>query len=144
MNNALLVEKAFSQYGIREIVGENDNPEVLKYFDALGFGSLKDETAWCSAFVNWVAMKCGLEYSGKLTARSWLNVGQKVTTPQLGDIVVFWRENPTSWKGHVAIYIRETNEYIYCISGNQSNQVKVSAYPKTRLLGYRRLGKQKK
>ncbi len=56
MKNKLL-EIALSQYGIREIVGKRDNPEVLKYFDILGYdGSrLKDETAWCSAYINWCA-----------------------------------------------------------------------------------------
>ncbi len=135
---------ALSQFGIRETPGRNDNPEVLKYFDELGFdgSKLKDETSWCSAFINWCCKMAGLSYSGKLTARSWLNVGRKVIQPQIGDVVIFWRESRKSWKGHVGFYMRETEKYIYVLGGNQSNQVKISKYPKYRLLGYRRLKDQ--
>jgi len=135
------IELAFSQYGIKEISGSQDNPEVIKYFDDLGFdgSALKDETAWCSAFANWVCMHSGLDCSGQLNARSWMNVGVKATEPKLGDIVVFWRESPSSWKGHVAFYVNSNEDYIYVLGGNQSNQVKISAYPRHRLLTYRRL-----
>ena len=80
------IEKALTQYGIREIRGVRDNPKVLKYFNDLGFDGarLKDETAWCSAFANWVCKKTGSAYSGKLNARSWISVGRRVTAPNLG------------------------------------------------------------
>ncbi len=135
------LEVAFSQYGITEVAGNKDNPEVLKYFDEIGFNgsALKDETSWCSAFVNFCAKKAGLPFSGELTARSWLGVGQKVDIPTLGDIVVFWRENPGSWKGHVGIFIREEKGVIYTLGGNQRNQVNITAYSKDRILGFRRL-----
>jgi uncharacterized protein (TIGR02594 family) len=138
------IELALSQYGVKEIVGKQDNPEVLKYFKNLGFdsSSLKDETAWCSAFANWVARESGLEYSKKLNARSWLNVGKEVIEPKLGDIVVFWRESPDSWKGHVAFYINDDDNYIYVLGGNQSNQVCIKPYAKRRLLTYIRLNKR--
>jgi len=134
------IEKAFSQYGIKEIVGREHNPVVLKYFSEIGHPWVKDdETAWCSAFVNWVCKKTNKAYSGKLNARSWMDVGIETTTPELGDIVVLWRESKSSWKGHVGFYVRETKSWVYVLGGNQSNQVKVTAYPKSRLLGYRRL-----
>ncbi len=135
------LKKALSQYNIREIVGKRDNPEVLKYFDALGYkgSKLKDETAWCSAFVNWCCKEAGLPYSGKLTARSWLKVGMQVKKPKIGDIVIFWRESRQSWKGHVGFFIRETKNYIYVLGGNQSNKVCIKPYPKYRLLEYRRI-----
>ncbi len=139
--NSDIINIALSQIGIKEISGKKDNPEVLKYFNEIGFDGavLKDETAWCSAFANWVAKQANLERSEKLNARSWLKVGREVTTPEKGDIVVFWRESPKSWKGHVAFFIRETKNWIYVLGGNQNNQVKISAYPKSRLLSYRRL-----
>ncbi|MFL0067761.1 TIGR02594 family protein [Tenacibaculum maritimum] len=130
-----------TQVGVKEIVGRKDNPQVLKYFDEIGYDGvkLKDETAWCSAFANWVCKKVGLPYTGKLNARSWLKVGRRVSEPKLGDIVVFWRESRSSWKGHVAFFVRETKNWVYVLGGNQNNQVKISAYPKNRLLQYRRL-----
>lgn len=135
--------KALSQFGIKEIVGKQDNPEVLKYFNDIGFDGevLKDETAWCSAFANWCAFQTGHSMSGKLTARSWLSVGEEIFEgcQKQGDVVVFWRESPQSWKGHVAFLVAERNGWVYVIGGNQRNQVKISAYPKSRVLSYRRL-----
>jgi len=132
---------ALSQVGIKEIPGKKDNPEVLKYFNEIGFNGskLKDETAWCSAYANWVCKTAGLPFTGKLNARSWNKIGSKVTNPKLGDVVVFWRESPQSWKGHVAFFIRETRNWVYVLGGNQNNEVKISAYPKNKILSYRRL-----
>lgn len=126
-----------------EIKGTQDNPRILQYFEDIGFeaAKLKDETSWCSAFINWVCLQVDLPRSNKLTARSWLKVGHEVKKDQqeIGDVVIFWRDSPNSWKGHVAFYLREDDKWIYCLGGNQSNTVKISAYPKSRLLGYRRL-----
>ena len=136
-----IIDIALGQFGIKEIPGIKDNPEVLKYFDEIGFdgSKLKDETAWCSAFVNWVAQEADKDASCKLNARSWLTVGQKVLQPEKGDVVVFWRGSPNSWKGHVAFFIRETTNWIYVLGGNQNNQVSIRPYPRNRLLEYRRL-----
>jgi uncharacterized protein (TIGR02594 family) len=132
---------ASTQYGIKEIKGEQDNPEVLKYFKGLGFdaSAFKDETAWCSAFVNWIMKESGLEYSKKLNARSWINMGCEPEKPEYGDIVVFWRESKDSWKGHVALYVNHDDDYIYVLGGNQGNMVCTKPYPKDRLLTYRRM-----
>lgn len=137
---------ALSQAGIKEIVGKEDNPQVLKYFDDIGFDGteLKDETSWCSAFINWLAFKLGLEMTGKLNARSWLDVGEVIEDgcQQVGDIAIFWRESKDSWKGHVGLYCNDLgNGWISILGGNQGNQVQTSNYPKSRLLGYRRLRK---
>ena len=137
-----LINIALSQYGTTEIVGKSHNPEVLKYFKETGHEWITtDETAWCSAFMNWVALKTKVERSNKLTARSWLSVGTEVSTPQLNDIVIFWRESKHSWKGHVGLFIgyTEDKKYIYVLGGNQNNQVNIKKYPAYRLLGFRRL-----
>lgn len=144
--NKELLEIALSQYGIYEWAGEDHNPEVLKYFDETGNAWVDDdETAWCSAFVNWVAMKAGYEYTKKLNARSWLEVGNEVLgpveLPEIGDVLVFWRIAKDSVYGHVGFYINEDKNYYYVLGGNQSNQVRISMYPKTRLLSVRRLNK---
>ncbi len=134
---------ALSQVGIKEVSGKKDNPEVIKYFNALGYNGeeLKDETAWCAAFANWVLKTANKDYTGKLNARSFLEIGDEVENDcvQQGDIAVFWRESPSSWKGHVAFYITERNGYIYVLGGNQANKVCIKAYPKSRLLSYRRV-----
>jgi len=138
-----VIETALSQYGVKEISGFDDHPQILNYFTILGFDGAKlhDETAWCSAYANWVAKTAGYEFSGKLNARSWLTVGTSTDTPQVGDVVVLWRESPESWKGHVGFYIKETNRYVYLLGGNQRNSVCIKAYPKDRVLDYKRLSK---
>lgn len=132
------IEIAFTQYGIREISGKRDNPEVLKYFNEIGFdgSKLKDETAWCAAFVNWCLLKSGISGTGKLNARSFLDIGNETKNPKLGDITVLWRESPNTWKGHVGFFIRETKDWIYMLGGNQNNQVNIRAYRKNRVLKY--------
>ncbi len=136
-----IIEIALSQIGIKEVVGKADNPEVLKYFDALGHdgSKLKDETAWCAAFVGWTAKQAGVCYSTRLNARSYLHIGTKTTNPKQGDVAVLWREDRKSWKGHVGFYIREHKGWIYLLGGNQNNQVCIKAYPKSRLLEYRNI-----
>ena len=136
--NASILNIALSQYGIKEIQGKAHNPEVLKYFNESGFDGEKlgDETAWCSAFVNWCAREAGLEHTGKLNARSWLAVGEVTTEPKPGDVVVLWRSSPDSWKGHVGLYVRHTNEHVYMLGGNQGNKVCIAAYPRERVLNY--------
>lgn len=138
-----LLEIAMSQYGVQEIPGKQHNPAIVNYSKEIGYGGIiDDETAWCSIFMNWVALKAGLERSKKLNARSWLKVGEKVTEPRQGDVVIFWREKKDSWKGHVGIYISHNlrGDSVYCLGGNQGNMVKIETYSVSRILGYRRLG----
>ncbi|WP_440880628.1 TIGR02594 family protein [Tenacibaculum sp. C7A-26P2] len=140
MNKVL--EIALSQIGIAEIRGKKDNPEVLKYFNEIGFNGemLKDETAWCSAFANWCCQRAGEKMTRKLTARSWLKIGRTVhDSPRMGDIVVLWRESMESWKGHVGFFIRQDENWIWVLGGNQNNKVCIKAYHQNRLLDFRRL-----
>ena len=142
-----LLKIAFNELGTEEIVGEKHNPEVLKYAkDTKIAGITTDEIPWCSTFVNWVAWKAGLQYTGKANARSWLNVGTKVTQPEPGDIVVFWRESPQSWKGHVGIFLgfSADRKRVYCLGGNQGNRVSISGYRANTVLSYQRLTTTKK
>lgn len=137
-----LLRIAFNELGIEEISGDQHNPEILKYAHDTGIqGVTTDEIPWCSTYVNWVAWKCGLQHSGKSNARSWLNVGQRVFSPEPGDVVVFWREDPQSWKGHVGFFIGFSPDLsrVYCLGGNQGNRVSVSAYRKETVLSYQRL-----
>lgn len=141
-----IVEIALSQIGTQEIKGKVDNPEIVNYFAEIGHSWVdNDETPWCSAFVNWCAQKAGYEYTKRLNAKSWLDIGITVENPEIGDIVIFWREDPSSWKGHVGIFITEINGMVYTLGGNQSGgNVSIKGYPIEKVLGYRRLRKELK
>jgi len=140
-SNIEMFVKAMELYGLKEIPGEVNNPQIVQFFKDTGQSWVQDdETAWCSAFINWIALKCGCERSFKLDARSWLKVGKEILNPEIGHVVIFWRDNENSWRGHVGLYIGEKdNGDIYCLGGNQSNMVNIKAYGKYRLLGYREL-----
>ena len=131
---------ALREYGVTEIPGTGKhNPEVVKYFQEAGFPTvMDDETSWCSAFMNWCMVKAGRKGTGSLSARSWMIWGEKVMEPKLGDVAVFWRQNPQGWQGHVGFYIQHDNINVWVLGGNQSNQVNIQKYPGTQLLGYRR------
>lgn len=134
---------AVAELGQKEIIGSGNNPTIVNYAREAGFPWINDdETPWCSIFVNWVAFKAGVARSKQLNARSWLLVGQNVdNSPEPGDIAVFWRNKPDAWEGHVGIFFGFSinGGKVYCLGGNQGNQVSISAFPKDTVLGFRRL-----
>ena len=129
-------------YGLSEVEGKESNPEIIAMGKELGYDITDDSsTAWCSLALNYYAKKCGYEYTGDLSARSWLKMSIMVLKPKLGDVVVLWREHPTSWKGHVGLFVAQDAKRIYILAGNQGNQINITAYSRDRLLGYRQLKK---
>lgn len=129
--------------GTTEIPGRRHNPIIVRWSRTFVSWVNDDETAWCSSFVNAMARECGYEHSGKLNARSWLDVGLPVSLAEArpGDVVVFWRGKRHSWTGHVAFFehFNKKRQLIYALGGNQGNEVNITAYPRTRLLGIRRI-----
>ena len=137
-----LIKIAASQLGIREIPGNENNPAIVNYAKETGItGISNDEISWCSTFVNWVCMKAGFRMSGKPDARSWLNIGEKITSPKPGDIVVFWRESLQSWKGHVGFFMGYSSDgsKVFSLGGNQGDAVSIKAYDAAKVLGFRRI-----
>jgi len=143
-------EIIFNEYALKELQGpEANTPEILNFFGEIGHKWVKtDETAWCAAFANYVLKMAGFPYTGKLNAKSFLELGEQISVPRpLGssddfvDLVVFWRVKPNSWQGHVGFFIKERGDLIYTLGGNQSNMLKISAYDRGRLEQYRRIYK---
>lgn len=131
-------EIALGEYGITAVVGSKSNPEAMKYFKKVGHSWVKDDdTAWCAAFTGYCLETAGFKSTKLLNARSYLDWGVPTKKPKLGDIVVLWRVSKDSVYGHVGFYVKETPDQVYILGGNQNNQVNISAFPKTRVLGYR-------
>lgn len=123
--------------GVEEIVGPNaHNPRIIEYHSATSLGATDDETPWCSSFVNWCMMKANLPRTDSAMARSWLRWGVDLDEPRRGCVVVFSRP-PSPTSGHVAFYINLDGGRVYVLGGNQSNQVNITGYPFSRVLGYR-------
>jgi uncharacterized protein (TIGR02594 family) len=153
-NNALIAHMkvesrrgvpAYLQYaqqhiGIKEVPGEKSNKTILAWIKSFfSWASDDGEIAWCAIFINKMLERAGMEGTGKANAKSFLDWGRQVYTPYKGDIVVFHRGDPKSWKGHVGIYIGQAGPgMIYCLGGNQSNGVNIRKYSESKIVEYRR------
>ena len=125
------------ELGVSEISGPEHNPRILEYLATVNRNFKADEIAWCSAFVNFCIKKSNAIGTNKANARSWLSWGRITKNPELGDVVIFWRDSINSWKGHVGFYAGQENKKILVLSGNQKNKVSFQYYSKNRLLGFR-------
>ncbi len=137
-----LLKLAFEELGVSEIAGTEHNKRIIEYAEQSGLGGIiDDETPWCSTFVNFCCEELDYAKSGKANARSWMQVGTKITNPKPGDIVVFWRESIHSWKGHVGLFLGYSSdrEKVFCLGGNQGNKVSIAEYDVGKVLGFRRV-----
>jgi uncharacterized protein (TIGR02594 family) len=132
---------ALGEVGVAELPGEKHSERVLEYLATchrkrggnLGtWAAGRDETAWCSAFVNWCLQRAGVKGTRHAAARSYTAWGRE-TIPRKGAIVVLKRDGG----GHVGFLDRREGDQLYIIGGNQTNRVSVAAYPDSRLLDYR-------
>ena len=133
-------------YPDTERPGGEHNPEILKYIASTTIGSdpkfLKDETAWCSAFVNWCVSQTGVRGTNSAKARDWHDNGgwgRPIDEPVKGCIAVLWRERPDhpDRLGHVGFYERAEGDKIFLLGGNQGGAISVAPYPRVRLLSFR-------
>lgn len=132
---------ALEHYGLAEVPGSKHEAHIMAMARSLGADWYNaDETSWCGIFMGHVHKECGYSIpDGPQTARNWLRVGKAVEDPIPGDVVVYWRDDPQSWKGHVGFFISQNDGHIFTLGGNQSNRVQISPYPHSELLGFRRL-----
>lgn len=157
-----IVELAQSQVGYKE-TGNNHN-KYAQYFDTekskggpyMWFNGKKQNTAWCSIFVNWDIVMVLATGDYKVlkdpdAVRIWLgypspanncaagcpymwgylkNKGWAVknSAGRPGDIIFF---NTSSKCGHVGLIEKVDNGNYYTIEGNKSNMVKRCSYSKT-------------
>jgi len=134
--------------GIKEVNGEMDNPEIISMLRLDNSWPDHDEVPWCSAFVNYIAWLLRLPRSKSLAARSWLGVGEPISSNDAKpgyDVVIIKRkiDDPgpevLQYQGHVGFFVGSEFGNIHILGGNQSNTVNVSSYDSGRLLGIRRL-----
>lgn len=128
---------AFAEMGVSAYPAGSSNPRVTEYHEGTNIAGYDDKASWCSSFINWCLSKAGISGTGSALARSWLEWGTPIEEPVIGCIAVLWRESPTSWRGHVAFYLREDEQFVYLLGGNQLEQVREHFYPKAMVLGYR-------
>lgn len=138
IKNFKQVATALNYYSESSIIGEKNNPVILNFYkESLNPQIKNDDVAWCAAFVNAILHECGLPQTGKLNARSFLELGQETSEPVLGDIVILWRIAKDSVYGHVGFFVKKHDNLIYILGGNQDNEVKIKGYDEKFLLEYR-------
>ena len=131
---------AHAEAGVASWPSGQSNPRVTQYHDHTNLKGYDDKASWCSSFVNWCFSQAnmpGIAGTGSALARSWLEWGDPLEVPVPGCIVVLYREDPNSWKGHVGFYIREDANFIYLFGGNQLEMVCENSYPLQSVLGFR-------
>jgi uncharacterized protein (TIGR02594 family) len=114
------------------------NPYIVEFlkYTQVNPRSQIDETAWCSAFVNWCMYNAGFSYTGHALARSWLQWGTSLGSPMYGCVTILSREDGG---GHVGFYVGpgQNNSDLTLLGGNQDDAICLKNYPLNRLLGYR-------
>jgi len=134
----LWMEFALREYGIKGISARGRTVNVVAYLKATGVGRSADETAWCSAFVNWCLLMAGFPGTGKANARSWLDWGGvSLEFPAYGCIVILWRGANNGPLGHVGFFVGMQGDNLLLLGGNQGNAVSIRPYSKDRVLGLR-------
>jgi uncharacterized protein (TIGR02594 family) len=134
-----MISEAMRHYGKNRLYHREWLKEI---FSTCGY-TYPIESNWCAIFMHYVAIKSGYRFPLKAeTARAWLTTGVPTCNPSTGDLAVFWRDTPQSWKGHVGLYIgKGYDDQLYILGGNQgkTRSVVVSLYPISRLIGYRKV-----
>lgn len=137
MEQPAWLKAAWAELGVREIPGDANAPEILRYFRDAGDDDIKSETTpWCAAFVGAMLKRASISGTGSLLARSYLNWGTALNEARLGAVAVFSRgDDPTT--GHVGFVLGEAENKLFLLGGNQNDAVTVAAFDKARLLGLR-------
>jgi uncharacterized protein (TIGR02594 family) len=128
---------AWAEFGQSERSGRDANPRILDYFSTLGrFDIVDDETAWCAAYVGACLERAGYASTRSLMARSYLEWGTGIETPDVGAIAVLTRGADPAL-GHVGFVAGSTDEALFLLGGNQADAVTLARFDRNRLLGLR-------
>lgn len=138
--NELILKTASSQIGVKEVVGESaHNQTILDYAIAIGLNWIEsDEVPWCAVFVSWVLFLLGLPYLKTARAADFLTYGVPVLIGDVrpGDIMIFKRKGGHHVGFYTGHHFREG--FVWILGGNQSNQVKHTAFNLDDLVGISR------
>jgi uncharacterized protein (TIGR02594 family) len=124
------MQLAIMELGVHEW-NPGNNPRILEYLASVGING-PDETSWCGAFVNWCLRKSGFNGAGSGMVSDWFGWGRAVA-PTYGAIVIFQPLAPGA-SGHIGFVHALDQKNVWCLSGNSSNQVRITSYPKTKLI----------
>lgn len=127
---------AYGEIGVHETPGPAATKRILEYHSVTTLRATSDEVAWCSAFLCWCLEQAGIESTRSAAAISWLDWGYEITEPKEGCIVILTRSKDVT-KGHVGLWIGESDDAVCLLGGNQRNEVCEEMFPKSKIRGYR-------
>ena len=137
-----LYEHALEDFGLAEVPGSGTNARITKAISEAAEWLEKDDsvTAWCGCIMGlWFKEigLAGLRPKAWYRAANWATVGKevKLSEARVGDVVVMGRKGGK----HVTLFSKLKGEMVYCLGGNQNNQVNVSAYNKDLIETIRRI-----
>ena len=125
------------ELGVAAYPAGQSNPRISAYHAGTNIAGYDDKASWCSSFVHWCFAQVGIAGTGSALARSWLAWGQALDQPRPGCVVVLYRDDPASWKGHVGFYLRHDAGQVHLLGGNQLGAVREHVYPLASVLGWR-------
>lgn len=151
--NALQIAKRELARGVGEQGGDNAGPDVMRYHAVTG--AAKGDS-WCASFVAY----CFVTGNGgkapyqptagaretltRFKAKGWDFAASVSNPPAAGDIIVWYRDPRSGWKGHIGIVSDYRDGIVSTIEGNRGPYPsKVAAFSYTlgqidRLLGFGR------
>ena len=128
-----IFNRAFSYIGLHERSHRHKIKQITKIDPA--------RTPWCAAFVNGVLAQLGIPGTGSNMAISFAKYRTATKSPRRGDIVVLrtGRARRGRSGNHVGIFKGFVGNRVAVLGGNQSNRVKVSYFPISSVITYRRV-----
>lgn len=122
---------ARKELGVHEIPGPKSEKRIIEYDKATTLKATSDEVPWCAAFVSWCLEQAGIRSTRNAAAASYEDWGEDLgDSPELGCVVVM-SHHATFYDGYV------DEDTIIGLGGNQSDMVKRSRYPVSRVISYR-------
>ncbi len=126
---------AIMEQGVQEWAN-GDNPRILEYLKSCGISGslLHDETAWCAAFVNWCVLRSGYSPKGSAKVSDWWSWGRPVAATYGAICILQPLTVDQASSGHIGFLHAQDATNVWLLSGNSKNQVRISAYPKSKLI----------
>jgi uncharacterized protein (TIGR02594 family) len=140
--------------GTKYAPGDDKNPTIIEWLRFIGeahpnmaayCASAMSEGyfSWCGLAVGYCMTKAGFapvfgttDTGRFLFATAWLGWGTPVTSPDLGDVIVF---DFGGGDHHVTFFEKDNGNGTWaCHGGNQSHAVMLTNFPKSRVMGIRR------
>ncbi len=140
--------------GTKWAPGEGTSPTIVQWLQFIG-GKFPETASYCASVVHdeyfsWCGLTVGYcmaqagiapvfgtqDTSRFLWAMAWLGWGTPASSPQAGDVLVF---DFGGGDHHVTLFEKDNGDGTWaCRGGNQSHEVRVTNFPKSKVMGIRR------